>query len=222
MIARAGAKLRARDALMLLIVSVATACGSTAPSSGGAGGTPAGGGGESASAPGFTLPGGGAGASSACGSGGGGNSACYTGTLTVTGATSVTGSATTPQFDRGSCQNWMSKFAAGSSDRGVELPGITLSNGTVSFSSGLVGWQGPGSYPLQITGTSHLTFGGSGGVIANGAVYTGPVAGATQTATATAVVRADGSFTITFSNLADSNDPSRTVSGTAVYTCKTF
>lgn len=206
---------------MLLIASVAVACGSTGPSSGNGEATTAGGGGGSTSAPAFTLPGGGKGAGSLCSFGCGGNSACYTATLTATGATSVSGSATTPQPDRGSCQTWMSKFAAGSSDHGIELPGITLSDGT-AFSANLEGWKGPGSYPLGLTEPSHLSFGGSGGLLVNGVDYTGPVAGAAQMATATADVQADGSFTITFSNLADSDSPSRTVSGSAVYTCKTF
>ncbi|GAC1338496.1 MAG: hypothetical protein NVSMB29_04370 [Candidatus Dormibacteria bacterium] len=217
--AAAGVGRRATGAL-LLIVPVATACGGTAPAGGGGSTTPGGGG--LTSAPAFTLPGGGAGGSSLCRFGGGGDSACYTATLTVTGATSVSGSVTTPQLNRGSCQTWMSKFAAGSSDRGVELPGVTLSNGA-GFSASLEGWKGPGSYPLgSRAGTSYLTFGGNGGVTANGVLYSGPVAGATKTAAATAVVQADGSFTVTFSDLADSNNPSRTVSGSAAYTCKTF
>ena len=218
------ARRRALQAVTLLTIPVASACGSTAPGGGGGGGqvSAGAGGGQSSGA---GLPAGVAGTSSAaslCRYGGGGNSACYAGTLTVTGAVTASGSFSSPMFSQGSCQSWMTKFAGKSSERGVDLPSINLSDGSATFSAQLVGFTGPGIYQLGLTGSSHLAFGGSGGVIAGGVDYTGPVSGAAQTATATADVKGDGSFTVTFSNLADGNNPSQTVSGTAVYKCTTF
>jgi hypothetical protein len=148
-----------------------------------------------------------------------GIASCYTDTLTISGAVSVHEVSTTTEQQ--TCASYLLHAAAKNSGR-VPLK-FVLTDG-VAFVATLEGFRGPGLYTLsaaQGNGGSALSFGPEGGVIVGGkTAYTAPVRGTTSTTTATAIAESNGDVRISFSNLADSANPSRTVSGLATLTCK--
>jgi hypothetical protein len=147
-----------------------------------------------------------------------GIASCYTDTLTVSGAVSVHQAITTTEQQ--TCASYL-LHAATKNFGDVPLK-FVLTDGA-AFVATLTGFRGPGLYTLsaQGNGGSALSFGPEGGVIVGGkTAYTAPVRGTTSTTTATAIVESNGDVRISFSNLADSADPSHTVSGLATLTCK--
>jgi hypothetical protein len=146
---------------------------------------------------------------------------CYTQTVQVSGALRASATSKVAAFASGTtCQNWMSKFANENGGE-VQLPMASPPKG-VSFDAHLVGWTGPGTYQGQSSGQS--SNGSSSG--ANGPSVTVVVStadtnyGTAQPTSVTAVVKANRSFTISFREVANTNDPNQVVSGMATYTCQ--
>lgn len=149
---------------------------------------------------------------------------CYTETLQLTGAVKAHGSAKTAEFT-GKCKSWMADYAKQNGAQ-VELPQIVLGKQGDVIDLGAViwdGWKGPGTYPLDVSGggtSSYVSLGDEGGITVNAKTTYTTVDNPTHPQKVNVTVKSDGSLAIVFQNLANGDDPSQVVSGSAQFMCK--
>lgn len=137
----------------------------------------------------------------------GGTKSCHYVTVSASGARAFHGTDVVPNP-----QTCTAVLAADASANGGEVQlsaPVFLSGPAAAFNLFLNNYHGPGTYS-QRGNDANITFLiGSTEYISNG-----------PSSAVTAVAGPDGSVSVTFSKLASGSDPSRTISGTARFTCK--
>jgi hypothetical protein len=147
-----------------------------------------------------------------------GIASCYTMTLVVRGSQTIRG--TGYRTEQSKCGGVLSAIAGGGTE--VLLPVLSVNGGKAQFTAALEGWKGPGTYKLHTAQSkSFVAVSGSGGGLTVGNLeYQASVAGAKKQASVTATIGQNGAVHISFANLAATNQPTKTVSGQATYTCQ--
>ena len=115
------------------------------------------------------------------------------------------------------CRRYLAETAGGGTE--APLPEGSLDDYRYSFSANLEDFKGAGTYPME-SGTSEASRRYFAATLVAGPVSYGPLVAGHPPATGSAVVRADGSVSITFKDLRSIAHSSKTVSGTADYTCR--
>jgi hypothetical protein len=144
---------------------------------------------------------------SSCASYGGARS-CHYITVYASGAQAFHGTDVVPNP-----QTCTTVLAADASDDGGEVllsAPVFMSDPTAAVNLYLDNYHGPGTYSLGGGSDARITF------TIGGTQYT-PV---DSSSAVTAIASQDGSVSVTFSKLASDADQSRTISGTAQFTCK--
>jgi hypothetical protein len=137
-------------------------------------------------------------------------------TLTTSGAVTLRGSSSMPEDAR--CDRYLSSVAGGGTE--VPLPTLSVNDYKDELTVNLEGWKGPGTYPLAKRLNEGTASYASVSLTVGSTKTYGTLEAGAKPATGSAVVRSDGSVTVTFKGLAAYGHASKTVSGTAKYSCQ--